>query len=334
MVVLATGGTIAGVSPSGDDRAYQAAQLGVEQLLAAVPALSCVTVQSEQVAQVDSKDMGWTVWRALVETVLQHLARPEVAGVVITHGTDTLEETALLLHLLLPAGKPVLLTAAMRPATSGQADGPTNLLHAVLAVSRSCPCGVGVMLQGRLWSARDIRKAHSWHIDAFDGGGLAPLAQWDDGSAGLVWAGIPACFPLGWVSPSLMRLDHLPRVEIVTSHADADGAQVDGLLVAGRAGRPLRGLVVACTGHGTLHRDLREALRRAGQAGVQVWLSTRVARGGVPAKDLLDAWPGAGLLTPAQARVALALALAARPALSSQPWESWPSALDGINEPA
>lgn len=328
VVLLGTGGTIAGVSTHGDDRAYQAAQLGVEQLVSAVQPLAGLPLETRQVAQVDSKDMGWPVWRALLQALQTQLARPEVAGVVVTHGTDTLEETALLLHLLLPPLKPVVLTAAMRPATSQEADGPANLLDAVRLAcggSASWPCsmsgaagGVAVMLAGRLWAACDLRKAHSWHIDAFDGGGALPLARTIEGvltATGRDWP--PS---RGWLNASLLALTALPRVEMVTSHADADGALVDALLASSRPA----GIVVACTGNGTLHEGLQAALERAQAQGVAIWRSTRVAQGGVGAKPQ-DRWPAAGSLTPAQARVALSLALAVRPDLATQPWEHWPA---------
>ncbi len=325
VVVLGTGGTIAGVSTQGDDRAYQAAQLGVEQLVSAVPALAGLPLETLQVDQVDSKDMGWPVWRALLQTLQTQLARPEVAGVVVTHGTDTLEETALLLHLLLPPLKPVVLTAAMRPATSQEADGPANLLDAVrvagarsalLASAPGSAGGVAVMVEGRLWAASDLRKAHSWHIDAFDGGGALPLARMTQGVLTATERRWPPS--LAWLNASLLALMALPRVEVVTSHADADGALVDALLSASRPA----GIVVACTGHGTLHQGLQAALERAQAQGVAVWRSTRVAQGGVAATPQ-DRWPSAGALTPAQARVALSLALAVRPDLATQPWERW-----------
>lgn len=334
VVILGTGGTIAGVSTEADDRSYQAAQLSVAQLVGAVPALAGSAIEAHQVAQLDSKDMGWAVWRDLVAALMHHRSREDVAGVVVTHGTDTLEETALLLQLLLPPGKPVVLTAAMRPATSAQADGPGNLADAVRTVrawgsgpgaSSGRQAGVGVVLGGRLWSALDIRKAHTLEIDAFDGGGAPILAEVN--ASALAWGPRPWPLPQAWVSAGLMARPHLPRVEIITSHADADGAVVDALLAASRKlsakqGQPLAGLVVASTGHGTVHCGLQAALSRAAQAGVAVWRSTRVARGGVLARPR-DDWPAAGPLTPAQARVALALALAVRPELASQPWESW-----------
>ena len=315
VVVLGTGGTIAGTSSTGQDRDYRAAQLGVDELVAAVPDNEGGTVEARQVAQIDSKDMGWPVWRVLLQDLIEALERPEVAGVVITHGTDTLEETAWLLHLLLPPAKPVVLTAAMRPATSAEADGPRNLDDAVRVVRWAADAGlVGVVavLQGIVWAGTEVRKAHSWHIDAFDGGDAPPLARIEGGQVlgtpDVAW--VP---PRGQWSPAFLALDGLPRVEVVTSHADADGAVVDALLLAASVdgARPLRGLVVACTGHGTWHQGLEASLLKARRAGVVVWRSSRVARGGIePRPD--DTWPVAGRLTPAQARVALAVTLALR----------------------
>lgn len=316
VMVLGTGGTIAGVSTTGEDRDYQAARLGVSELVAAVPSLAGQPVEARQVVQVDSKDMGWPVWRALLTELVDVLSRPDVDGVVITHGSDTLEETAWLLHLLLPPVKPVVLTAAMRPATSAQADGPRNLADAVRVARWAAAgghIGVAAVLEGRVWRGTDVRKSHSWHIDAFDGGDALPIAQVVDGVVQPEEDGtwVP---PRGQWSAALLAQDSLPRVEIVTSHADADGAVVEALLaafVADEGPGRLRGLVVACTGHGTWHQGLEAALIKARRAGVVVWRSSRVARGGIEPRPE-DTWPASGRLTPAQARVALTVTLALR----------------------
>ena len=312
VLVLGTGGTIAGVGDGPDALRYAAAQLSVEQLVAAVPALSDFILDVQQVAQVDSKDMDWAVWQVLARALREGLARDDVAGVVITHGTDTLEETAYLLHRLVDVAKPVVLTAAMRPATSAQADGPRNLLDAVRLVNEAARTGVhGVcaVMAGRVWSARAVRKAHSWHIDdAFDGGGQDPLAlMGHDGLLGSLPAWPQAC-GAGWS----VLLDHAqPRVDIVVSHAGADGRLLDAAL---RSPDTMpEGVVVACTGHGTVHHQLEQVLFHAERLGVQVWRSTRVARGGVQRRDG-DIWPAAGEVTVAQARVALMLELLGVPA--------------------
>jgi L-asparaginase len=314
VVILGTGGTIAG---TGSDPAqawrYQAAQLSVGQLVAAVPALAGQALEAVQVAQVDSKDMGWAVWQDLARALAATLAREDVAGVVITHGTDTLEETAYLLHRLLDVDKPVVLTAAMRPATAPDADGPANLRDAVAVVRAAAvqgQAGVAVVMGGRVWAGAQVRKAHSAQIDAFDAGGQAPLGELDgSGQLRAPMVAWPRPGRAGW---SVLLTHALPRVLLLTSHADADGWVVNALLaqqlVKADVGERLRGIVVAGTGHGTVHQGLEAALLRAEREGVTVWRSSRTARGGVASREG-DHWPAAGTLTAAQARVALILSL-------------------------
>lgn len=305
VLILGTGGTIAGTaSDPGRSWAYRAAQLSVEQLVSAVPELAGIPLATQQVAQVDSKDMGWATWQALGRALEGAMLDDTVSAIVVTHGTDTLEETACLLHALHDGRKPIVLTAAMRPATAPDADGPANLAQAVRVAQAAAHRGEGgvvAALAGCIWSARDVRKAHSHAIDAFDGGGAESLDE-----------------PAPWPKPQALGWHWLqqtpPRVELVTSHADADGWLVDAALAHARvSGEQLAGLVVACTGHGTLHEKLEAALQRARDAGVVVWRSSRVARGGVQHRDG-DTWPAAGNWTPAQARVRLLLELlSARP---------------------
>ena len=316
VVILGTGGTIAG---TGHDPArswqYKAAQLSVTQLVAATPALAGVPLEAIQVAQIDSKDMRWSVWQALGQALQTQLARDDVAGVVITHGTDTLEETAYLLHRLIDGSKPVVLTAAMRPATAPDADGPANLRDAIRVVHEAAKRklgGVLVVVHDRIWSGAHVRKAYSSALDAFDGGGHEPLALLDEHGA---WTRVSQAWPQP-AGAGLAVLDHKPpRVEIVLSHADADGWLVDAALAYSKAtkGEPLAGLVVAGTGHGTIHEGLEAALQRAAAQGVAVRRSSRVARGGVGVREG-DVWPACGELTPAQARVALMLDLLGVPA--------------------
>ncbi len=223
LVVLATGGTIAGRADSAQDNVgYRSAQLGVADLLQAVPGAGALAVEGEQVAQLDSKDMDAATWQRLARRVAHHLARPEVRGLVITHGTDTLEETAWLLQRVLAPHKPVVLTAAMRPATSLQADGPQNLADALVVAAADGAAGVLAVLAGRVLAAGDVRKVHSWRLDAFDAGDAGPVAAIEQGRLRL-WRPWPAGQALG-----LARVDGDPSawpwVEIVTSHAGASGA--------------------------------------------------------------------------------------------------------------
>jgi L-asparaginase len=307
-VVLGTGGTIAGTAASaGDHIGYTAAQLGAAQLVAAIPALAGLPIEVEQIAQIDSKDMGFAVWRALADSVHRQLARPEVGGVVITHGTDTLEETAYFLQRVLAPAKPVVLVAAMRPATSLQADGPQNLLDAVCVARTLAARGVVAVLAGTVHSALDVRKVHTYRLDAFDSGDAGALGhieqgrlrqhrEWPGGDEGIGLARLPGD-AAKW-----------PWVEIITSHAQPRAATVDTLRAAG-----VHGIVVAGTGNGSLHHVLEATLLEAQAAGVAVLRSTRCMNGRViDADGAAPALPSAGALTPVQARIELMLQLLAR----------------------
>jgi len=318
VVVLGTGGTIAGTASSASDNiGYTAAQVAVEQLVAAVPGLADVlqghALHSEQVAQVDSKDMRCDIWRTLAQRVAHHLAQPQVAGVVITHGTDTLEETAYFLHAVLPAeltnAKPVVLTCAMRPASSLNPDGPQNLKDAVALALIAGAHGVVVVCAGTVHGAQEVQKTHTYRLDAFSSGDAGPLAYVEEGSVRLL-----RNWPLAQKKQGQIALEKIansnawPRVEVVMSYAGASGAVVDALLQLRTNEMPLRGLVVAGTGNGTIHQDLEAALRRAVQAGVRVLRCTRCATGRViprPDAEFADA----GGLSPVKARIALMLAL-------------------------
>ena len=310
-VILGTGGTIAGRAhaPSQALR-YQSAQIGVAELVQAVPALAGLPLEAEQVAQVDSKDMGPPVWTALARAVARHLARDEVSGLVVTHGTDTLEETAFLLHRLLAPVKPVVLTAAMRPATSLQADGPANLCDAVTVARTPGARGAVVVVAGSVFHPEAVRKHHTWRLDAFTAGDEGALGQVVDGTLRRQrdWPEARCAGPGLGVLPAAGT--PWPRVEIVTSHGGADGRLVELLCADG-----VDGLVLAGTGNGTLSEALERAARRALGTGVVVWRASRCAAGGVIGVAP-DEGPGgfvsAGSLSPAQARVALTLALLER----------------------
>jgi L-asparaginase len=302
VVVLGTGGTIAGTAnQAGDNVGYQAGQLAVATLMEEVPGLEAGPVEAEQVAQLDSKDMSHGIWRTLALRCAHHLARPDVAAVVVTHGTDTLEETAWFLQRVLAPAKPIVLTAAMRPATALLRDGPQNLLDAMTVARAPGACGVVAVLGGRVYGARDVRKVQPYRIDAFgageagvvgvvEEGGLRRFREWPRGDA-FGTERLPADEAL-W-----------PMVEVVTSHAGATGAAVRALCAAG-----VRGLVVATTGNGTVHRDLEAALLEARRTGVRVLRSSRCADGAIVG-DGAAALPAAHDLTPAKARVELLLDL-------------------------
>ena len=308
VVVLGTGGTIAGTAASASDHTgYTAGQLGVEALMAALPglpeAMSGFSLVVEQVAQLDSKDMDAATWQALAARCQHWLAQDDVRSVVVTHGTDTLEETAWFLQTVLQPTKPLVLTCAMRPATALGADGPQNLMDALaLACAESRP-GTWAVCAGAIHSALRVQKVHPYKLDAFSSGEAGP-AGWVE--AGRVrWAESRAftttaqtCLDAVLQTP----VAQWPWVAVVLSHAGAERQMVDALVQAG-----VRGLVLAGTGNGTVHKALTLALIEAEQKGVQLRLSTRCLNGQMVGSAA--PWPDMQGLSPVKARIGLMLQL-------------------------
>jgi len=322
ILLLGTGGTIAahGSSPA-QTVGYCAGQIGVQDLLHALPDDADLPfVQGRQVAQIDSKDIDWAFWRMLLHECRQALDDARIAAIVITHGSDTIEETAWLLHQVLsahqPAHKPVVLTCAMRPPTALLADGAQNLRDALL-LAASGAAGVWVLAAGEVHAAARVQKAHPYRLHALRSRETGPAAVLEDGR--VRWLAAPAAPALPatpYAAPPLSRLlalPALPWVEILHSGALASGAAVQALVSAG-----VRGLVVAGSGNATLHQALQEALLRAQARGVRVWRSTRCPEGLAVAAHAVstpqDTTPESALplvaLPPAQARIAMMLALA------------------------
>ncbi len=361
VVVVGTGGTIAGAAQPTHGQGhlgYAAGTLKVQDLIAAVPLLGQQPLEALQLADLDSSDMDHATWVALHACLQTQLARPEVAGVVVTHGTDTLEETAYFLHRSLQMGllagvdmatdggvgvgvgagvqagqatrwaahKPVVLTAAMRPATAPSADGPQNLLDAVTVAGTKGASGVLVVLAGRVHAGSELRKLHGYRVDAFSSGDAGPLAVLEDGSL--------RCFrPWPETQPhpqaqALLAMSSWPAVEILTSHAGASGRLLEAAVAAGA-----QGIVIAGTGNGSVHHSLQAAAERATAAGVLVMRSSRCASGGVVGTSGPAQLPSYGPLTPPQARIELMLDLAL-PALSQRPGSPTRSAAPASALPA
>lgn len=304
VLILGTGGTIAGTAAdAADNVGYRAAQLGVAQLVQAIPPLGKRRLQTEQIAQLDSKDMDFATWQQLASRVAAHLARPEVSGIVITHGTDTLEETAYFLQRVLAPTKPVVLTAAMRPATALQTDGPQNLLDAVEVASDVRASGVLFVFAGAVHSAEQVRKVHSYRVDAFASVDGSRLAVVEEGHVRwLAVQGTPrSALGLAAIASPVATW---PRVQIVMNYVGGNGDVVEALMSYG-----VDGLVVAGTGNGSLSIGLEAALLAAQAKGIAVLRSTRCDAG--PVTDSAEALPSAGALSPVKARVELMLRLLA-----------------------
>jgi L-asparaginase len=308
IVVLGTGGTIAGKAASqGDNIGYTAAQVGVQELLHVVPGLQAVApggLVAEQIAQLDSKDMEFSVWCLLAERCARALADPQVRGIVITHGTDTLEETAWFLHSVLDAHKPVVLTCAMRPATALTPDGPQNLVDAVAVAMTAGARGVVVVAAGVVHGAQRVQKVHPYRVDAFSSGDAGPLGWVEEGAVRLAqnWP-VTQSEQAQAAMKKIVHCTQWPRVEVVMSYTGATGAIVDSLVRDG-----VQGIVVAATGNGTVHQALESALLRAQASGVKVVRSTRCPEGQVLPKPS-DVLPNSRGLSAVKARIALMLEL-------------------------
>ena len=310
IVILGTGGTIAGLvcSSSGDASNsinYNAAQLGVSDLVGAIAGLN--QIETEQVAQIDSKDMSFDVWTVLANRVQHHLEQNDVQGVVITHGTDTLEETAYFLQAVLNPSKPVVLSCAMRPADALVPDGPQNILDAVSVARYEGAHGVVVVCAGYLHSALDVQKTHTYQLNAFGSG--------DSGATGIIEENslkLLRKWPFNQQIQAQAATENIavlnaakswPKVEIVMNYAGANGAVVNALVSLG-----VQGLVVAGTGNGTVHQALKAALLTAQAQGVHILRSTRCPQGRVMQRAD-DLFPSSNGLSPVKARIDMMLRL-------------------------
>jgi L-asparaginase len=308
--ILATGGTIAGTGASTTQTVgYTAAVLPVDRLLAGVPEMKKVaSVGGEQIAQVASENMTHAVWLKLAKRVNQVLATDEVDGIVITHGTDTMEETAYFLNLVVKSDKPVVLVGAMRPATAMSADGPLNIYNAVVVAASSEARGKGVLvtLNDTINGARDVTKTNTSTVDTFRSPDLGLLGYVQDGRA--VFYKQSTRLHTTRSVFDVSKLDALPRVEILYGYANNSRVMLDAAVAAGA-----KGVVHAGVGNGSLFDEVKQGLCEAQKKGVAIVRSSRVgsgivARNGEANDDELH-FVVSDTLNPQKARVLLALAL-------------------------
>ena len=306
--VLATGGTIAGSAGSATASGYQAGRVGADDMVREVRALGLdAELDSVEIAAIGSQDIGWEQWDRLHAEVLRAQGDESVDGIIITHGTDTAEETAFLLDLTLDAGKPIVLVGAMRPADAVGSDGMRNFANAVRVASdaASSDRGVLVVMGDTVFAARDVRKSATSNIDAFRGFPRGPIARVSPMT--LDWFGPPARvgsrarFP--WPN-------FLPRVAILTAGAGMDDKAVGALLGIG-----CKGIVLAGLGQGNAPASVLDALQAAASEGVPIVRSSRVDEGmvdrNVEVDDDTRGFVAARALGPAKARILLQLLVAA-----------------------
>ena len=312
ITVLGMGGTIAGLAGDPNNpKEYIAGELGIADLIKDLSHLNEYKLDVLNVAQINSKDMQVGHWQALLAAVQIAMGQTDTHAVVITHGTDTLEETAYLLQAMGPWPKPLVLTCAMLPANAPDADGPGNLKDA-LSWALHSNAGVFVVCAGKVHASQDVQKITTESVDAFTSGPEGCWATWMNGEWHI--QARPAAPTQLEPRPSLayaLAAASWPRVEMVINHALNDGAVVRALLANSDTEKtPLAGIVLAGTGMGTASQALEQALQKAVDAGVRVWLSSRCIFGLAHAQANTR-WGKITLLTAAKARTALCLSLLA-----------------------
>lgn len=305
------GGTIAGTASSSGTAVYEAGQVKVEDLLKSVPGLDKLAdISSQQICNIDSSNITGAVWINLAMQVDKLAQKEEIKGIVITHGTDTMEETAWFLHLVCKTDKPVVLTGSMRPSTSISADGPANLYNAVaVAVSaKSRGKGVLVVMNDLIFGARDVTKTDTSNLDAFKSPNSGPLGSVVFGDVHFYrLPDRPHTVNSEFVVNETVVL---PWVSIVYGYAFNCPKMIDFLVSAG-----VKGIIYAGTGDGMINEALVPALKKARQhGGIAVVRSSRCGSGRVVFDNMqgLDSSFGfipADNLNPQKARILLMLGL-------------------------
>lgn len=307
ITLLATGGTIAGGGDSATKSNYTAGKLGVEALVDAVPELKKVAnVQGEQVVNIGSQDMNDEVWLKLVKKINADCAKTD--GFVITHGTDTLEETAYFLDLTVKCDKPVVIVGAMRPATAMSADGPFNLYNAVVTVAdpQSAKRGVLVVMNDTVLDGRDVTKTNTTGVQTFQSPNYGPLGFIHNGK--IDYQRTPQRKHTTETPFNVDQMNTLPQVGIIYNYANASDAPAKALIAEG-----YQGIVSAGVGNGNLYKTVFDTLATAAHNGVAVVRSSRVPTGSTTEDAEVDdtklGFVAAGTLNPQKARILLQLSL-------------------------
>lgn len=307
IIILATGGTIAGSGESATKAAYTAGKVPIDDLLNAVPQIhNYGKITGEQIASIGSQDMNITTWLKLSKRINEIFKNNEADAVVVTHGTDTQEETAYFLDLTVMYDKPVVLVGAMRPSTAMSQDGNRNLLDAVVVAAspESQTKGVIVAMDEKIFDARDVTKTSTTNLETFQSRNFGPL--------GLIYDGKVKYYYQSLRNPvkkfDVTKLNSLPQVEIVYGYADANANSVYCISNSGS-----KGIVYAGMGNGNFNAPVGKALAEASKKGIIVCRSARAGSGRVTLdNEVKDAELGfvvADDLNPQKSRVLLMLSL-------------------------
>ncbi|BDM65843.1 L-asparaginase 2 [Shewanella sp. NFH-SH190041] len=306
--ILATGGTIAGAGQSATGSAYTAGEVGVNSLINAVPELTKIAnITGEQVAKIGSQDMDDATWLKLAKRVNELLKRDDVDGIVITHGTDTMEETAYFLNLTTHSDKPVVLVGAMRPSTAISADGPKNLYDAVVTAADkdSKNRGVTVVMNEQVFDADSVTKTNTTNTDTFKAPDFGTIGYVHDGDTTYRYAEVKDG-PKQFFDVS--KLTQLPKVGIVYNYANASDLPVKAFV-----DHDFKGIVSAGVGNGNMYHTIFDSLADASKQGIKVVRSSRVPTGATTQHGEVDdvkyGFIASEHLNPQKARILLSLAL-------------------------
>ncbi|MGI6315996.1 MAG: asparaginase [Christensenellales bacterium] len=306
IMVLGTGGTIAGEGPPGETAQYQAATLPISDLLGTLPPLPGVTIESRQLLSVDSCDISTEDWLRLAKCINDLAARGAADGFVVTHGTDTLDEAAYFLNLTVRIPEPVILTGAMRPSTATSADGPMNLYESIALAANDAARGKGVLVvfSDGIYGGREVQKGNTFKTDAFN--------QGEFGAVGYMRDTVPYFFAMSTRSHTyqtcfdITSVTALPKVSVVYFHADADPGMLRW------AGAHSEGVVIAGAGSGGYSHIWQQEVRRLNERGIPVVRASRIGNGIIIEDKILDAVGNtipANTLSPQKARILLSLSL-------------------------
>lgn len=309
IVILATGGTIAGAAASGTQSAYTSGAVTIDAMLKAVPGIEkLANIKGEQISNVGSQDMSFDIMLKLAKRINELTATSAVDGIVITHGTDTMEETAYFLNLTAKTEKPVVMVGSMRPSTAVSADGPLNLYNAVAVAAdpMAKDRGVLVVMNDQIHAAHSLTKTSTTSVQTF----MSPLR----GVVGVTaygkddWYNTPPWKHTSQSEFDITNVTKLPRVDIVFADADMEPDLIDASVNAGA-----KGIVIAGVGNGNMNKVSVDAAARAVKKGVVVVRSSRVATGmvdrNVEVNDDELGFIASDELNPQKSRILLSLAL-------------------------
>lgn len=307
--IAATGGTIAGAQTNVEQHGYTAGTIGVAALIVAVPQLKDIaTVTGEQVMNIPSQDMNDAAWLKLAKRLQELELSQGVDGIVVTHGTDTMEETSLFVALTVSTPKPIVFTGSMRPATAISPDGPMNLYNAVAVAGSPLAksCGVIVVFNDQINAARNVYKTNTTRLDAFQSVDRGPAGAVDTGKTDV----FQGCAGGAYTEPKfpIDKITSLPKVDILYAYAGMGRDLIDAAVAAGA-----KGLVIAGVGDGNFTVDAFAGLRDAHKKGVVVVRDTRVASGfttrNAEVNDDVEGFVAADEFKPSKARIILQIAL-------------------------